>query len=471
MNRSDYSLSIRLKFGFFSLLGLFSIGVLLLLISNRPYWWRPCQLVYVSLNDAMGLKNKSPVRSLGIEIGYLKSVDLFESHVVLGVCITAPVAISSETKAYVRGEGFLGDKFLEFKPVLRTAPATSYGDFLPASSENGDQKPRSVWRNFFLPEAFAAPRSLERGRQVHMGSDTQDVNRLVDQMGKVLQEVGKLTSRLDSSLNSDELKKILSQLNHVLANASTTLSPGGDLSRSAQRSLVKLEDAIEQLRAVFTRINQGTGSLGMILNDPSYAQEIKKILENANRFLNRYNEVEFILDLGGAALPAYDGGRGYFQLGIWPKKDRYYLLGIASDSRGKLSNTTVTTTSGGQKVTTQTQVADQTGLLFTLMLGKVFFSRLDLALGALYGDGAFSATFYLGPNQDLRKIALKNDIYVRNSVGSVHDRLALQVFPYDWVYFNAGIESFVKINRKFPYFYGAGIRFTDEDIKLLFAFK
>jgi hypothetical protein len=122
-------------------------------------------------------------------------------------------------------------------------------------------------------------------------------------------------------------------------------------------------------------------------------------------------------------------------------------------------------------VTTQTQVADQTGLLFTLMLGKVFFSRLDLALGALYGDGAFSATFYLGPNQDLRKIALKNDIYVRNSVGSVHDRLALQVFPYDWVYFNAGIESFVKINRKFPYFYGAGIRFTDEDIKLLFAFK
>jgi len=56
MNRSDYSLSIRFKVGFFSLLGLFSIGVLLLLISNRPYWWRPCQLVYVSLNDAMEIK-------------------------------------------------------------------------------------------------------------------------------------------------------------------------------------------------------------------------------------------------------------------------------------------------------------------------------------------------------------------------------------------------------------------------------
>jgi phospholipid/cholesterol/gamma-HCH transport system substrate-binding protein len=473
MNESGYSLSTRWKVGSFCFLGFFSVGIFLLLLSNRPYWWRPCHLVYVTLNDAMGLKFKTPVRSLGIEIGYLKSVDLLSSRVLLGVCVTAPVEVFEDTRAYVRAEGFLGDKFLELKPVRCASPSVLYekAPVLPGISveDSQERRPRSFWKTLFFSEAFAA--TSEKPHYVQMGSETHDVNLLVDQMSKVLEEVGRLVSRVETSLSSEELKKVLNRVNSVLDHAGATLSPEGSLSRTAQRSLGKLEESIEQLRDLFTRINQGNGSVGMLLNDPSYAQEIKKILENANRFLNRYNEVEFIVDLGGGALPAYEGGRGYFQLGIWPKKDRYYLLGIASDSRGKLSNSTVTTIAGGQKVTTQTQVADQTGLLFTLMLGKVFFSRFDFAVGALYGDGAFSTTLYLGPGEHLRRIALKNDVYVRNSVGSLHDRLSLQIFPSQQLYLSAGYESLGRVNGRFPYFYGGGIRFTDEDIKLLFALK
>src|SRR3954470_16321293 len=117
MNPNQASTSTRIKVGVFTLFGLLVIGATTVLVNDRPFFWRPCQLVHINVADATGLKTKSPIRSLGLEIGYLLSVELSESHVDLGICITAPVEVLPETKAFIRGEGFLGDKFVELKPV------------------------------------------------------------------------------------------------------------------------------------------------------------------------------------------------------------------------------------------------------------------------------------------------------------------------------------------------------------------
>src|SRR3982751_4001970 len=117
MNSTHSSEVTKFKVGLFSIaFFLFLLGFIYL-VNDRPYWWRPCQVVNINVEDATGIKNKSPVRSLGIDIGFLKSVSLTETHVNLGICITAPVEVLPETRAYIRGEGFLGDKFVELKPV------------------------------------------------------------------------------------------------------------------------------------------------------------------------------------------------------------------------------------------------------------------------------------------------------------------------------------------------------------------
>src|SRR5690349_11669671 len=117
MNTTQTSFSTRLKVGAFTVFGLLLVGGVTVWVNDRPYWYRPCQLVMINVEDATGLKTKSPIRSLGLEIGYLKHVELAETHVTLGICITAPVEILPGTKAYIRGEGFLGDKYVELKPV------------------------------------------------------------------------------------------------------------------------------------------------------------------------------------------------------------------------------------------------------------------------------------------------------------------------------------------------------------------
>ena len=562
MNATQSSISTRFKVGGFTVLGLALAVGYTVLVNNRPFWWRPCEPVKINVADATGLKTKAPIRSLGIEIGYLKSVMLSETHVTLGICLTAPVEVLPNTHAYIRGEGFLGDKFVELKPIRYVGPLPESGDSRgsvtpddnqgaegkqpadrknqkdsgvksgskvspknlgagetieesgtleeSAPEKNSENLESKIW-NFLFPQAYAAVPSGEvkskaadesdigseggsdskeprpgsgtsasrkpgkSGREIPVGEESQDVQHLVTRVDDLVQQMSHLTDNLKKAIQPDELRQTMKQLNATLENASRTLAPEGGLNQTAQRSLAKLEDAIEQFRDMMTRVNKGEGSVGMLLNDTSYAEEIRLAIKNINKMLNKVGDVRFVVDLGATPMTIYNGTRGWFNLSIWPNKTRYYLLGISSDPRGRLTSLTTTTVAGGLTQTTQTVTNEQTGILITGMLGKVFWDRLDLSIGALYGDGALSVGLRLGPHGNEEAIEVRNDVYSRAANGMIDDRVTLKLQPFGGalksLYAKVGIESVRGYNGNTVYFWGGGLNFTDEDIKLLFAIR
>jgi phospholipid/cholesterol/gamma-HCH transport system substrate-binding protein len=486
MNPSQAPQSTQLKVGIFTLFGLFLIGAVTVYVNDKPFWWRPCQLVRINVDDATGLKNKSPIRSLGLEIGYLRSVDLAETHVTLGICVTAPVEVLPTTRAYIRGEGFLGDKFVELKPIKYLGShADDTGNVpLDTSTPSPSTSSTSSWLDrayqWAVPSAEADEaqaddkKPAEKGQRViPVGEGNQDVSKLVDRVDSMVNEMTGLTNNLKNALNPEDLKKTMNQLNHALENASRTLSPEGGLNQTAQRTLAKLEDAIEQMRDMLTRVNKGEGSVGMLLNDPAYAEQIKEAINNINKLLSKVGGFRFVIDISASRLAAYDGSRGDFKLTIWPKPDHYYLIGISVDPKGRVQDEDTTTTVGGQTTFVHTETVETTGILITAMVGKVFWNRVDLAVGALYGDGAVSASLNLGPHGHEEYVRVQDDIYAREG-SSLDDRLRAIVHPLPWfptLYATGGIEAFRQVNGGVNYFYGAGITFDDEDIKLLFALR
>lgn len=486
MNSLDASIGTRIKVGLFGILGLLLIGAVTVLVNDKPFWWRPCQLVKISVEDATGLKMKSAVRSMGIEIGYLKTVDLTETHVDLGICITAPVEVLPSTRAYIRGEGFLGDKFVELKPVRYMggpkagAIRWDLREFalerglmewlIPSASAEEVAHAEEVAYAEESPTPKADGTSKTGGRQIPVGETSQDMQAVVNKVDGLVSEMTALTSNLRQAINPEELRATMRQLNKTLENASKTLSPDGGLNQTAQRTLAKLEAAIEQLRDMLTRMNKGEGSVGKLLNDPVYADELEKALKNLNKILGRASEFRFVVDIGGERLRGYDGSRGYFNFYIWPNPDRYYRLGISVDPRGRRTITDTTTEGGNQSTTVRTTQVEETGILLTGMVGKLFFNRrLDLSIGVLYGDGAVEAGINFGPVGQEDKFRVLGDIYSRGQEVPTDGRLEAIAKVYMGFYVDAGLESFRKINGKTAWSYGAGISFDDEDIKLLFT--
>jgi phospholipid/cholesterol/gamma-HCH transport system substrate-binding protein len=498
-NSLDASVSTKLKVGIFTVAGLALVGLMTVLVNQKPFWWRPCQLVHIDIDDATGLKMKSPVQSMGIEIGYIKNIHLTETHVDLGICITAPVEVLPATRAFIRAEGFLGDKFVELKPVRytgsnearRSKPSQTLGRSfessfvraLDALVENealaADESvpvaapTTSIQSNPADTSSAVVTKSGKKSeRQIPVGEESRDMQAVMNKVDGLVTELTQLTSNLKQALNPEELRYTMKQLNKTLENASKTLSPEGGINQTAQRALSKLEDSVEQLRTMLTRINQGQGSVGMILNDPVYAEQLKELLQKANKLLGHVDDLRFVIDIGAQKIRGYQSDRGFFELKIYPNPTRYYLLGIALDPRGRRTITDTTTTAAGQTSVTQTTQVEETGILLTAMVGKLFLDRrLDLAVGVLYGDGAVTVAGNLGPSGMEERLRLESQVYSRGIGYPTDMRINLIVRPYSGLYVQGGVEGFHSVNSLIPWSYGAGVTFDDEDIKLLFALR
>lgn len=305
------------------------------------------------------------------------------------------------------------------------------------------------------------------------------MDQTVEKVNNLVTEISGLTTSLKETLNPAELKKTLQQLNTTLEHASSTLSPRGNLTSAAQRSISKLEDAIDQVRDQLTKINQGKGSVGMLLNDPSYAEEIKIILKKASHLVGKVDQVRFIVDAGFDYLNAWQGTRGWFKLGIWPNETRYYLLGVAVDPRGRYSGVLTNTTVGSVSQSSVQNTLDPSSLVFVAGMGKVLWKRIDASIGILYNDFALSLKILLGPTGNERMISIENDLYSRflglnasgSSVSVVDNRTKLMFKPIDPVFISGGLESVRQLNGALNWIAGAGITFDDEDIKILFSLK
>ncbi len=480
MSTNQASWGTRLKVGIFTLCGLFFIAAMTIYVSHRPFWWRSCQLVHIQVEDATGLKMKSPVKSLGLEIGYLKEVDLQDTHVQLGICITAAVEILPTTKGYIRTDGILGDKFVELKPIryLESGKPTSsiqWMDWLIPQAHAEEALAASVTEVPMATSQAQAKPAVPKGgkREIPMGSEGQDVQQLMGKMDELVHQMTGLANNLKSGIDPDELRRTMRELNKTLENASKTLAPEGGINQTAQRTLAKLEDSIEQLRDLVTRVNKGEGSVGMLINDPKYADEVREALRNLNKLLTKVGDIRFQVTLGGQALWGYSSsGRGHFDLHIWPKRDRYYHLGICVDPRGQYTQVNQTTTAGGTTTNVQVVSREPTGLLPTAQLGKVFFKRLDLSLGILYGDGALSALINLGPHDKEEMIQLSADVYTRFGDTQIANARFAAIFHLFGLYVRGGIDGIYPTSTGvFPFSIGGGVSFDDEDIRLLFVLR
>ena len=477
-NANEASRATKLKTGIFTVAGIAFLGALTVYINNKPFWWRPCDPVQVTVEDATGLKMKSPVKSLGLDIGYISDIGLVATGVNLRVCVTAPVSMLPDTKAYVRSEGFLGDRFLELKPVKYIGSHTmdEPADSAPAKGASGSESSHSsVLRRALLdwvglPEASAAEARTDSGnaKNIPVGEKSTDMQALMGEMKA-------LTTSLKESINPEEIRSTIRQLNRTLEDASKAFSPQGGLTQTAQRSLVKLEDAIDQMRDQMTRINQGQGSVGMLLNDPAYAEELKKAIKSLNKLLGRASEMKLVMNLSIQELTAYDAARASIQLQIYPKPDRYYLIGVDMDPRGTFSQNVTTAEIAGTTNTVQTTVQQKGGFNFTVMLGKILKERFDVAVGLMRGDGAASLTLNLGPKEDLEMFQLKSDLYFRPKTingtwtAQADARIYALFQPVSIFYATGGVEGFRRVDGRFSSFFGAGMRFEDEDIKLLLS--
>lgn len=232
----------QFKAGIFVFIGILGLIASVLLLSGESDVFARGDRVFLKMKDVDGLARGSVISLNGLRIGNVVKVEMDElGHMRVEAKIRSPFisSISKDSVAEVRTQGALGDKFIYIKKGTDKE-----------TLKNGDEL---QFRDD--PGLFGV--ISERGSEFELAFD-------------ILKE----TKLMLESVNRDRrLESILSDI-QTLSKDSRTLA--SDLRGALERS--KLEDSLQKLNAVITKIEKGEGTLGGLIQDPELHLKLKELV-------------------------------------------------------------------------------------------------------------------------------------------------------------------------------------------------
>ncbi len=244
------TLEIEVKVGFFVAVGVLLIMLSILIVGSGGSGLFSDRNSYrAHFQSVDGLITGSKVVIGGLQVGNIEKVDFdFKARdILVEMNIQKKYAdwIRSDAYAEIVTQGMLGDKFITIVPGSQETPP------LPPGSELQTRA------------AKALTEYLSKGDQL-------------------IVKLNSITSSLDTILKSFTTGGRDDQFFNGLATASK------NLAQATQRLNQELEDlqlrkAGKSLNSILDKINNGNGTIGALINDPSLYDDMKSLMGGANR--------------------------------------------------------------------------------------------------------------------------------------------------------------------------------------------
>lgn len=254
-----------------------------------------------SFADASGLTPGNPVRVNGVNVGSVESVTLDPQarRARVRFRMDNSVDIPEGSTASISGVSALGGVRLSISLGAPDNERIPPGGFVPSPPEEdilaqlSDQAPVLAARtdsllrsaNQTLEEAqtlFASPNSSVQATLTSVRSSADALTQLLrgerEQLGEVIANTEALTNELNTLVreNSDSLGATVQSMNRVLAQT--------------ERNLVVLERTSTNLDMLIRKINQGQGTLGRLINDPSLYVRLDSAATRFNDILDDFQQ-------------------------------------------------------------------------------------------------------------------------------------------------------------------------------------
>lgn len=511
----------------------FQIGVFRLDTAN----YRP-QIVY--FKDVSGLARKADVKIAGVKVGWVESINLVQGQdayqAVADIMVNKNYQLRSDAYAVVRQDGLLGVKYLEITPGDPLLPSLKSGQALgtpgkaPASIDellqqfskiatNVDDITSTVKDSLGGPEAKANLRlmfeNLERAA-AKIASFSEGVDRIVgrneDDVNAIIQDIRSLAHDLREGVPGiqDDIRRVAQKLEvDVLPSfqssvekisrafdrdfdkMATTLDATAD---AIQQAAYETRDGFKSIGQVATKIDQGKGLLGKLINEDQTYNDLKSAVQGLRNYFAKVESLGIVFDAHGENMYApaehfeHKDTKGYLDVRVHPCEDRFYIIGVSGSTKGTVKRREFLREWIDPNEVPYDQdrmhIDDNYKLFFAPRSYETILERdttkYALQFGKIFEDvafrfGLFENTFGVGVDYDipfgtdkLRWVTSFEayDWRGRDRIDDErpHFKWLNRVFFFRNLYFAFGADDFISKHNANAYF-GAGIRFCDDDIK------
>ena len=458
--------------------------------------------VYAYFRDALGLFDKSGVRSAGIDIGKIeaKVYDPGTGLAKVSVRINRGITLYENAVVSKRSASLLGEFYLDIDPgtayetrdgqrrqnrVLKDGDRIKYVNEATNVGEILDQV------NTTLPILQQILRDVQGITAGPVKQIAENANEMVARnsvvLERLLQRVDNIAAQVEGITRSeaDDIKVAISNvrditdgLKSLVGKGETEVSATGKELRSSvaslQKSIDSLEKSMSNMETVTNRLKDGEGTAGKLLADPTIADNIEEITEDAGGFIRGVTRLQTVVGLRTEYNYLANTFKNYFSIQISPRPDKFYLIEIVDDPRGLKETTRTSTVSSERGLVEETTVQTSLDKLrFSLQFGKrigAFVGRFGIkeSTGGIGGDLLFFED----------RLMLSADLFDArsNEYPRLQGRGSVAVYNRN-LFLIAGVDDVLNQQRAaagggafFDWFFGLQLVFRDEDLKTMLLF-
>lgn len=262
----------QFKAGLFVALGiLLVIGSLFLLGGERAFLTKKTFL-HAHFPNVQGLNVGSVVSLSGINIGNVTKIEFLSKENTLDLEMEVEASflprVTQGSSVEIRTQGALGDKFVYIIPGDPAAPALGAGAILDPNQASDLM-------------GIISERSGEAAKIFDIISDIHKIIRPLAE-GNRADKI--LTNLAEASVQANKTSKESQQL----------------IAEFRSQSSPKMKDAFEKLDRILTKIDQGEGTLGALINDSSIHDQLKAMVGGSSHKKNIKNLLRGSIDKGSA---------------------------------------------------------------------------------------------------------------------------------------------------------------------------
>jgi phospholipid/cholesterol/gamma-HCH transport system substrate-binding protein len=506
------------------------VGLLVLALLGGSYTvWKslgadPAGSNHITLSarfrDASGMPVGSKVVVAGLPVGQITSLQIDGRYALVKFKLRADVPVWSSAVVFKKAASLLGDHYLEIDPGSAEGSAET-GELAPATRlKSGDQilrvvestSPDALLRRIdqSLPNVDAVLVSVkdlsEDMRRLVNGPIASVANRVDDLVQRetgtvkdILDRADRAVGRIDQiaadirsmSGGADQrVKAILDNLDAASADARALVaSAKQEVAQTGDKLRQKL-DLVDQVVAntasITDKIDNDRGTLGRLVNDPTIADNIETITDDAKGFLGTLFKMQTYVGLRSEYNVFAGVARHYISVELHTRPDKFYLIELERGPRGGYPDTTLTFDPAidPDNWTRTTTIEDK--FRFTFQFAKRF-DWLTLRYGLKESSGG------LGADADLKwwggDARLSLDIFDASFDSLPRIKVAAAVEVMRGVYILGGVDEVLNapdslsvnagntdVPMQFEHYYfgrdafvGGMLRFNDHDLAALLA--
>jgi phospholipid/cholesterol/gamma-HCH transport system substrate-binding protein len=453
--------------------------------------------VWAVFEQASGLKKLAPVEMAGIQIGQVDNILLDRGRARVVMRIRKDVPLATDVTALIRTRGVLGDKFVAIEPGSPGAPKLTDGQQIvraevPTDLDRVMSRIGEVADNIKditdslkvsiaspeaahnISEALANLRELTASLKTVVADNQDRLNRIVVNMDRFTGDLSQISAQNKQALTetiqnfqvaSRQMKSTIAALTSVMEKVDKGEGTIGQLVNNKQ-TIEDLNSTLASLKEVSKKIEKGEGTIGKLVNDDSTITKIDEALTSINDYLARADAWKVFVEYRGDYIFKEESLRSELNVRLQPKADKFFLIGLVDDPRGKRAETdqwqTIDDNGTITDTHTNTVTYNRDDLTWNVQFGKRFWD-LVLRAGVFSSTGGIGADYYLWDD----RVKLTLEAYEWRKDTNPRVRFAASYDFWSYFYLSAGVDDIVSDDGNTSFFLGGGIYFSDDDLRFL----